>query len=103
MDRASTIAATATPATITRYNRHYSFMKRLCFILVVALCAAQTGSSPDDRLWHLRNLGKAYYENPTTQAQAVDIFKKALDLSPKSARERLNYGLALLRAGKTKE
>ena len=103
MHRANANAATATSATVTRYNRLYSFMKRLCFILVVALCAAQTGSSPEDRLWHYRNLGKAYYENPTTQAQAVDVFKKALDLSPKSARERLNYGLALLRAGKTKE
>ena len=47
--------------------------------------------------------GKAFYENPTTQTQAVDEFKKALDLAPNSARERVNYGLALLRAGKTKE
>ncbi len=54
-----------------------------------------------DELWHHRNLGKAFYENPTTQQQAVDEFKKALDLAPTSARERLNYGLALLRAGKT--
>ena len=30
-------------------------------------------------------------------------FKKALDLAPDSAREQLNYGLALLRAGKTQE
>ena len=51
----------------------------------------------------IRNLGKAFYENPTTQAQAVDEFKKALDLAPKSPREIVNYGLALLRAGKTKE
>jgi Tfp pilus assembly protein PilF len=50
-----------------------------------------------------RNLGKAFYENPTTQAQAVDEFKKALALAHNSDRERLNYGLALLRAGKTKE
>jgi len=53
-----------------------------------------------DALWHHRNLGKAFYENPTTQLQAVDELKKALDLAPGSARERLNYGLALLRAGK---
>src|ERR1051326_4162104 len=78
-------------------------MKRLAFILVVALCAAQTGGSPEERLWHYRNLGKAYYENPTDQAKAADVFRKALDMSPNSARERLNYGLALLRAGKTKE
>ena len=78
-------------------------MKRFCFILVVAICAAQTGSTPEERLWHYRNLGKAYYENPTTQAQAVDVFKKALDLDPNSPRERVNYALALLRAGKTKD
>ena len=50
-----------------------------------------------------RNLGKAFYENPTTQAEAVVEFKKALDLSPNSIREKLNYGLALLRAGKLPE
>jgi tetratricopeptide (TPR) repeat protein len=72
-------------------------------LAIVALCAAQTGSSPDDRLWHHRNLGKAYYETPTTLEKAVVEFRGALDLAPNSARERLNYGLALLRAGKTKE
>lgn len=61
-----------------------------------------TGPS-NDRLWHHRNLGKAFYENPTTQKEAVEEFKKALDLAPDSARERLNYGLALLRAGQTKQ
>ena len=30
----------------------------------------------EDRLWQHRNLGKAFYENPTTQAQAVVEFKK---------------------------
>src|SRR5579864_7723752 len=56
-----------------------------------------------DLLWHYRNLGKAFYENPTTQKEAVAEFKKALDLAPDSARERVNYGLALLRAGQTKD
>ena len=46
-----------------------------------------------------RNLGKAFYENPTTKQQAVDEFKQALALAPDSAREKLNYALALLRAG----
>jgi tetratricopeptide (TPR) repeat protein len=55
-------------------------------------------------LWHYRNLGKAFYENAATQDEAVEIFKKALDLAPDSARERVNYGLALLRvAGKSAE
>jgi FG-GAP-like repeat/Tetratricopeptide repeat len=58
-------------------------------------------SQSGDALWHHRNLGKAFYENPTTGALAVDEFKRALDLAPDSARERVNYGLALLRAGKT--
>jgi tetratricopeptide (TPR) repeat protein len=62
-------------------------------------------SDPPDQvqIWHHRNLGKAFYENPTTQLQAVDEFRKALELAPHSARERVNYGLSLLRAGKTSE
>src|ERR1700693_6042251 len=63
----------------------------------------QLKPADQNRLWQHRNLGKAFYENPTTQTQAVTEFKKALDLAPGSAREQLNYGLALLRAGKTPE
>src|SRR5687767_9783698 len=65
------------------------------------------GTGPEapaaERLARHRNLGKAFYENPTTQNEAVEEFRKALALAPGSARERLNYGLALLRAGKTAE
>jgi hypothetical protein len=57
----------------------------------------------EEQLWIHRNLGKAFYENPTTNAQAVEEFQKALALAPSSLRERLNYGLALLRSGKTAE
>src|SRR5579871_1551454 len=67
------------------------------------LAGADAARQREDLLWHYRNLGKAFYENPTTQKEAVTEFKKALDLAPDSARERINYGLALLRAGKTKE
>lgn len=63
----------------------------------------QTGQSAADQLAQARNLGKAFYENPTTQAEAVEQFKRALDLAPDSARERINYGIALLRAAKTAE
>ncbi|MGH9360664.1 MAG: tetratricopeptide repeat protein, partial [Thermoanaerobaculia bacterium] len=63
----------------------------------------QTQLSREERLWHHRNLGKAFYENPTTQEQAVEELRKALELAPESTRERLNYGLALLRAGHTEE
>ncbi len=72
-------------------------------LLVCFLQATDPNRTSEDKLWHFRNLGKAFYENPTTQTQAVDEFKRALDLAPSSSREQLNYGLALLRAGKTRE
>jgi len=53
------------------------------------------------RLEQSRNLGKAFYENKTTSAEAVTEFKKALDLAPNSDREKLNYALALLSAAKS--
>ena len=68
----------------------------VCVALFAPLVAGQ------DALWHHRNLGKAFYENPTTQKEAVEQFKQALAIT-KSARERVNYGLALLKAGETKE
>lgn len=68
---------------------------------VLGLVAA--APNREDLLWQYRNLGKAFYENPATQAQAVEEFKKALGLAPNSTREALNYGLALLRAGRTEE
>ena len=57
------------------------------------------GQNDQQLLWRYRNLGKALFETPTTQAQAPAELKKALDLAPDSFRDRLNYGLALLRAG----
>jgi tetratricopeptide (TPR) repeat protein len=68
-------------------------------ILGLFLLAADSTPPPADRLATARNLGKAFYENPTTQKEAVEEFRKALALAPDSPRERLNYGLALLRAG----
>jgi tetratricopeptide (TPR) repeat protein len=65
--------------------------------------ASRSVSSIDNEIARDLNLGKAFYENPTTQAEAVAEFKKALDLRPNSVREQLNYGLALLRAAKTQE
>jgi predicted Zn-dependent protease len=60
------------------------------------------GQSPNDpRLWQHRNLGKAFYENPTTHAEAVAELKQALALAPDSVARQLNYGLALLRQGDT--
>jgi tetratricopeptide (TPR) repeat protein len=70
----------------------------------VLLLGFQAGSNAQvDQLEQARNLGKAFFENPTTQTQAVDQFKKALDMRPDSARERVNYGIALIHAAKTAE
>jgi tetratricopeptide (TPR) repeat protein len=71
--------------------------------LVALLLLAADNPGVEERLTQHRNLGKAFYENPTTGAEAVAEFKSALDLAPNSNREKLNYGLALLRAGKTAE
>src|SRR5215471_12283607 len=68
----------------------------------VILCSGQGGAS-DEVLARHRALGQAFYENPTTQQEAVTEFQAALKLAPNSSRERLNYGLALLRAGKVEE
>jgi tetratricopeptide (TPR) repeat protein len=76
---------------------------RWIVLLAVLATGATAEPSREEQLWHHRNLGKAFYENPTTQYEAVDELKKALDLAPDSPRERLNYGLALLKAGKTAE
>src|SRR5271154_3214060 len=50
-----------------------------------------------------RNLGKAFFENPTTHEEAIAEFKKALDLAPDSVREKLNYALALMHGNRTAE
>jgi len=83
--------------------------KAILSLAPAALAAAAffvfTGAGQDaaneERLWRQRNLGKALFETPTTQAQSVAELKKALDLAPDSVRERINYGIALLRTGNT--
>jgi hypothetical protein len=69
----------------------------------VALVLIPSGSGQTTRedLWRHRNVGKALFETPASVAEAPAELKKALDLAPGSFRERLNYGLALLRAGET--
>ena len=75
------------------------------FAPAVVLCAvfviAADNPPAEDRLWEHRNLGKAFYENPDTHVQAVTELREALRLNPDSPTERINYGLALLRAGQT--
>ena len=69
------------------------------------LAPAQTAPDArrEARLQEARNLGKAFYETPGSSRQAVEQLRQALDLNPGSARETLNYGLALLRAGQREE
>ncbi|MCP4654526.1 MAG: tetratricopeptide repeat protein, partial [bacterium] len=83
---------------------HASRSPRTLLSAVAAMLIVTTSLAADsveEKLWHHRNLGKAFYENPATRRQAVGEFKAALELAPDSARERINYGLALLRAGGT--
>src|SRR5215471_5052158 len=92
-----------------RRTGHRSEMSRatgtvvVCLLLAVQLPHTLSPSQLRERLWRHRNLGKAYYENPLTQAKAVDEFRQALALRPNSTRDRINYGLALLRVGDTKQ
>jgi len=73
------------------------------FALLLSLAGPALAAELEEQLWHHRNLGKALYENPATQYDAVGELEKALALAPDSARERVNLGLALLRAGQTDE
>ncbi len=68
-------------------------------VLAAILSAACSHPIDEAALARHRNLGKAFYENPTTKQQAVSEFQQALAIAPDSAREKLNYALALLRAG----
>ena len=71
--------------------------RQLGFILSFML-AVGCSKPPDQALLDQhRNLGKAFYENPTTQQEAVGEFQQALALAPDSVRDKLNYALALLK------
>jgi len=65
----------------------------IIFLLAVACSKPRNQGLLDQH----RNLGKAFYENPTTQQNAVREFQQALELAPDSARDKLNYALALLK------
>lgn len=107
MNREMSVEATLGLQRSLRFLDRSLFREQWRWPLLVVLSLFLLGASPgperEERLWHHRNLGKAFYENPTTQHEAVEEFRKALELAPDSPRERLNLGLALLRAGKTAE
>jgi hypothetical protein len=67
------------------------------------LSSADSDFAAQERLWRYRILGKAFYENPTTQVQAVEQLQLAFKANPKSVVDQLNYGLALLRAARGME
>lgn len=61
-------------------KRGRSARKRLLALGMIAAATALQGahrSTHEDLLWQHRNLGKAFYENPTTQKEAVAEFRKA--------------------------
>ncbi len=63
-------------------------------LLLAAGCSRQIDVNALER--H-RNLGKAFYENPTTKQESVNEFQQAFKIAPDSLRDKLNYALALLR------
>jgi len=72
---------------------------RLALAAVAAVVAA---FAQGDELARHRNLGKAFFENPTTAPQAVEEFRKALAVTG-ADRDRLNLGLALIKNGAQRE
>src|SRR5579883_1545128 len=82
-------------------------MRRLGSTALTLVCfglplLAQRDTPDQAQLAAYRALGKAFYENPATENQAVEQFQTALALDPGCVREQVNYGLALLRAGETR-
>jgi Tfp pilus assembly protein PilF len=79
----------------------------LCAILgagvLIWLAPPALSAATDAAIERHRNLGKAFFENPTTHVEAIAEFKKALDLAPNSVREKLNYALALLHGNRVPE
>jgi Flp pilus assembly protein TadD len=71
--------------------------------LAAAFLFLSPGTPKEEELQRHRNLGKALFENPISVAQAPEEFKKALELAPNSDRDRLNYGITLLKAGHVPE
>ena len=74
-----------------------------CVCALIWLTPPARSAAADAALERHRNLGKAFFENPATHAEAIAEFKKALDLAPNSVREKLNYALALLHGNRVAE
>jgi len=70
---------------------------RLIALIAILLAAGCSRPRDVNALERHRNLGKAFYENPTTKQESVGEFQQAFAIAPDSARDKLNYALALLR------
>ncbi len=77
--------------------------RALAIVLALLLQASCSRRNQEELLARHRNLGKAFYENPTTAQDSVKEFKQALQLAPDSARDKLNYALALLKVSDKSE
>jgi Flp pilus assembly protein TadD len=71
--------------------------------LAAAFLFFAPGTPKEEEIQRHRNLGKALFENPISVAQAPEEFKNALELAPDSDRDRLNYGITLMKAGHVPE
>ena len=86
-----------------RYNSSVISFQKLGFVTVALTTATIMASADvDQSLWRHRVVGKALFENPGTVSQSVAECRQAANLAPNSIRDRLNYGIALLRAGDSK-
>ena len=72
-----------------------------CAVALLVWAPAGVSQTTNEELWRHRNIGKALYETPGSVTKAPAEWKQALELAPDSFRDRLNYGLALLRAKET--
>lgn len=75
----------------------------MCVCALIWLTPPARPAAVNGALQRHRNLGKAFFENPTTHAEAIAEFRKALELAPNSVREKLNYALALLHGNRATE
>lgn len=71
----------------------------VCGLAAFVVATADTKSPDPAKLAEHRNLGRAFYESAGTSKQAMEHLGEAAKMNPDSARDRLNYGLALLRGG----
>ena len=79
-------------------TRLHSSLIPICAIAATGLAwllLAQSTRPDQAQLWHYRNLGKAFYENPTTQLQAVEEFRTKI----REGCERNNVHYMLVNTG----